>query len=122
MGLGEYIKKRRSSSIGTSSHSQGMGFAMISGHPDVFCALVLAGGDAYLGFIGTHPRFQRHVDAQEHKAARAEQDAEAVERLMPGVASRASPFSSSQGSLHLGTSDRRAVARARRCGVAALAR
>ena len=43
--------------------------------------LVLAAEAAYLGFIGTHPRFQRHVDAQEHKAARAQADAEAVERL-----------------------------------------
>ena len=48
----------------------------------MFAPLVLAAEAAYLGFIGTHPRFQRHVDAQEHKAARAQSNAEAVERLM----------------------------------------
>src|SRR5437867_2195165 len=58
-----------------------MGFAVLSGQPDVAVPLVLAGETAYLGFVGTHPRFQRHVDVQEHKAARAQADVEAVERL-----------------------------------------
>jgi hypothetical protein len=47
--------------------------------------LVLAGETAYLGFLGTRPRFQRYVDAQEHKTARAQADAEAVERLLKAL-------------------------------------
>ena len=58
---------------------------MLSGHPDVAIPLVLAGETAYLGFLGTHPRFQKFVDAQDHKTARAQADAEAVERLKNGL-------------------------------------
>jgi hypothetical protein len=63
----------------------GIGFAVLSGHPDVAIPLVLAAETAYLGFIGTHPRFQRFVDAQEHKTARAQADANAVERLQKSL-------------------------------------
>ena len=82
MGLGKYIKKAFLFHWNLLAFAGGMGFAVISGHPDVFAPLVLAAEAAYLGFIGTHPRFQRHVDAQEHKAARAQSNAEAVVRLM----------------------------------------
>src|ERR1700728_519477 len=58
-----------------------MGFAVLSGHPDVALPLVLAAEAAYLGFVGSHPRFQRFIDAQDHKITRAQADAEAVERL-----------------------------------------
>ncbi len=81
MGLGKYIKKAFLNQWNLLVFLGGIGFAMLSGHPDVAIPLVLAGETAYLGFIGTHPRFQRHVDIQDHKAARAQADAEAVERL-----------------------------------------
>jgi hypothetical protein len=48
----------------------GMGFAAISGRPDIAAPLVLAAETAYLGFLGTHPKFQSHVDGQEAKATR----------------------------------------------------
>ncbi len=48
----------------------GMGFAALSGHFDVFGSLVLAAETAYLGLIGTHPKFQKYVDAQEAKQNR----------------------------------------------------
>jgi hypothetical protein len=82
VGLAKYIKKAFLFHWNLLAFAGGMGFALISGHPDVFLPVVLAGEAAYLGFIGTHPRFQRHVDAQEHKAARAQANAEAVVRLM----------------------------------------
>jgi hypothetical protein len=82
VGLGKYIKKAFLFHWNLLAFAGGMGFAVLSGHPDVFAPLVLAAEAAYLGFLGTHPRFQRHVDAQEHKAARAQANAEAVERLM----------------------------------------
>ncbi|MFN0052442.1 MAG: hypothetical protein ACKV0T_09625 [Planctomycetales bacterium] len=49
-----------------------MGFAMLSGHADVAAPIVLAGELAYLGFFGTHPKFQKYVDAQEAKAQRSD--------------------------------------------------
>ena len=71
MGLGKYIKKAFLFHWNLLAFAGGMGFALLSGHPDVLAPLVLAAETAYLGFIGTHPQFQRYVDAQEHKAARA---------------------------------------------------
>ena len=47
----------------------GMGFAALS-LPEVVAPLVLAAEVAYLGLLGTHPKFQRYVDAQEAKSAR----------------------------------------------------
>ncbi len=81
MGLGKYIKKAFLYHWNMLAFMGGMGFAVLSGHPDVAIPLVLAAETAYLGFLGTHPKFQRFVDAQEHKVARAQADAEAVERL-----------------------------------------
>jgi hypothetical protein len=46
----------------------GTGIAVLSGHPDIVGALFLAGEVAYLGMLGTHPKFQDYVDAQAHKA------------------------------------------------------
>jgi hypothetical protein len=81
VGLGKYIKKAFLFHWNLLAFLGGMGFAVLSGHPDVALPLVLAAEAAYLGFVGSHPRFQRFVDAQDHKIARAEADAEAVERL-----------------------------------------
>src|SRR5437868_438255 len=66
-----------------------MGFAALTGHPDVFCSLVLAGEVAYLGLLGTHPRFRAYVaslKAQEERlkgAAGAEQDAQRILHALP---------------------------------------
>lgn len=46
----------------------GAGIAVISGRPDVVGPLVLAGEFAYLGMLGTRPKFQKYVEAQAHKA------------------------------------------------------
>ena len=48
------------------------GFALLSRQADVALPLVLAVEAAYLGLVGTHPKFQRYVDAQSAKAARDE--------------------------------------------------
>ena len=85
MGLGKYIKKAFLYQWNLLVFLGGMGFAVLSGHPDVAIPLVLAAETAYLGFAGTHPRFQRFVDAQEHKTARAQTEAEAVERLQKSL-------------------------------------
>jgi hypothetical protein len=38
----------------------------------VIASLVMAGEVAYLGFLGTHPKFQKYVEAQEAKGKRTE--------------------------------------------------
>lgn len=50
----------------------GVGFSVVSGRPDIFLPLVCAAEIGYLGLLGTHPKFQRHVLAQEAKVNRAQ--------------------------------------------------
>ena len=50
----------------------GMGFAVISGQPEIAVPIVLAAETAYLGLIGTHPKFQSYVDAQAAKKKRSQ--------------------------------------------------
>jgi hypothetical protein len=85
VGLVKYIKKAFLSQWNLLIFLGAMGFAIISGHPDVAIPLVLAGETAYLGVLGANPRFQKYVDAQEHKAARAEVESHAVERLLAAL-------------------------------------
>lgn len=59
----------------------GAGAAVISGRPDIFGALVLAGEIAYLGLLGTHPKFQKYVEAQAHKAKSEPSKESATDRL-----------------------------------------
>ncbi len=47
------------------------GFALLSPIPDVLLSLVAAGELTYLGLLGTHPKFQAYVNAQDAKLARA---------------------------------------------------
>jgi len=82
VGIGKYIKRAFLNQWNLLAFLGSMGFAILSGHPDVGIPLVLAAETAYLGFIGTHPRFRRSVDIQEHKTAREHASVEAVERLL----------------------------------------
>jgi hypothetical protein len=59
----------------------GMAFAFLSGRADVFLPLVLAMEAAYLGLLGTHPRFQQYVDAQEAASNRQIDSAHAQQSL-----------------------------------------
>jgi hypothetical protein len=45
-------------------------FSLLTGRADIFMPLVVAGELAYVGLLGTHPRFREYVDAQEAKTAR----------------------------------------------------
>jgi hypothetical protein len=81
VNLGKYLKAAFLYHWNLLAFLGGMGFAVLSGHADIFCPLVLAGETAYLGFLGTHPKFQRYVEAQEAKHARAEESASAGEAL-----------------------------------------
>jgi chemotaxis protein histidine kinase CheA len=67
----------------------GMGFAALTGHPDVFAPLVVAGEVAYLGLLGTHPKFRKYIEALEAKEERqkgavsAEQNAQRILHALP---------------------------------------
>lgn len=78
MGLTKYLKVAFLNRWNLLAVLGGCGFALLSGHADVFVPLVLAGETAYLGFLGTHPRFQKYVDAQEAKASRQDGSAAAT--------------------------------------------
>lgn len=85
MGLLKYLKPAFLYHWNLLAFLGGIGFALLSGRPDVFCPLVLAGEVAYLGLLGTHPRFQQYINAQEVKAARQEGVAgadQAVQRVV----------------------------------------
>jgi hypothetical protein len=63
-------------------------FALLSPAPDVLLPIVAAGELAYLGMLGTHPKFQASVEAQEAKAARAatsETAQRSLERIMSAL-------------------------------------
>jgi hypothetical protein len=65
MGLAKYVKQAFLNRWNMLLFLGGCGFAALSGRPDVVAPLVLAAECAYLGLLGTHPKFQRYVDAQE---------------------------------------------------------
>jgi hypothetical protein len=72
VGLGKYLKKAFLNHWNLLAFLGASGFALISGHPDVFLPLVLAGEAAYVGVVGTHPKYQRYVDSLEAKESRAQ--------------------------------------------------
>ncbi len=61
-----------------------IGAALISGQPDVAIPIVLAGEAAYLGFVGTHPKYQKYVDinqAQAVQQASTQQNEQVLQRI-----------------------------------------
>lgn len=66
----KYIKKAFWNRWNMLALLAGVGVSVISGHPDILIPLVVAGEIAFLGMLGTHPKFQKYVDAQTHKAQR----------------------------------------------------
>src|SRR5262245_62155113 len=70
MGLTKYIKAAFLWHWNLLAFGAGMAVAVLSGHPDIAGPLVVAGEVAYLGFLGTHPKFQHYVNAQEAKGAK----------------------------------------------------
>jgi hypothetical protein len=61
-----------------------IGFSLLSGRADVWVPVALAGEIAYLGLLGSHPRFRAYVDAQEAKACRQE-GAVSVEQTLRSI-------------------------------------
>lgn len=72
MGLWKYLKAAFLNRWNLLGFLGASGFALLSGHPDVALPVVLAAELGYLGLLGTHPRFQKAVEAQQAAARRAE--------------------------------------------------
>ncbi len=81
MGFFKYIKAAFANKWNILAFAGGMGFAVISGAPDVAVPIVLAAEVGYLGLLGTHEKFRKYVDAKEHKKAKATNSADAKKNL-----------------------------------------
>jgi chemotaxis protein histidine kinase CheA len=68
--LGKYLKVAFTNRWNLLLFLGGMALSVLSGRPDVVLPLVLAGEATYLGLLGSNPKFQKYVDAQEAKKAR----------------------------------------------------
>ncbi len=65
MSFLKYIKTAFANRWNLLAFLSSMGFAAVSGQFDVIAPLVFATEVAYLGLLGTHPKFQKYVDAHE---------------------------------------------------------
>jgi len=72
VGLTKYLKVAFANRWNMLAFFGGLGLAVVSGVGDVVAPLVMAGELLYLGLLGTHPKFQKYVDAQAAKDARAQ--------------------------------------------------
>jgi DNA repair exonuclease SbcCD ATPase subunit len=72
VGLWKYLKAAFVNRWNLLAFLGAGGFALLSGHPDVALPVVVAAELAYLGLLGTHPKFQKSVEAQQAAVRRAE--------------------------------------------------
>lgn len=72
MGFGKYIKKAFANRWNLLFVGGATAFALLTPIPSAVLAIVAAAEIAYLGTVGTHPKFQAYVDAQEAKLSRVE--------------------------------------------------
>lgn len=71
MGIGRYIKAAFLNHWNLLAVAAGTVFGFLTGHPDIALPLVAAAEIGYLGLLGTHPKFQKAVDAQAAKEKRS---------------------------------------------------
>lgn len=92
MSIGKYLKSVFLNKWNLLGLFGATGFAVLSGKPEVVLPLVAAAEIAFVGLLGTHPRYQSFVDAQEAKAHRAggTQSAEVALNQIVGRLPRAS--------------------------------
>ena len=60
----------------------GIGFSLVSGMPEIGIPLVAAAEVAWLGFVGTHPRFRQFVDIHEQQQLQADDARTAETRIV----------------------------------------
>lgn len=87
MNLAKYLQAAFANRWNLLALFGSVGFAVISGAGDVVVPLIAAAEAAYLGLLGTHPKFQSYVDAQAAKAAREQSSQTADQTLKEILAS-----------------------------------
>lgn len=80
MGLTRYIKAAFTNRWNLLGLAGGIGFSLLTS-PLVGLPLVAAAELGWLGLLGTHPKFQRYVDAQEQAQRRAEMAGTSEQRM-----------------------------------------
>jgi len=81
MGFGKYIKTAFTNRWNLLALAGGTGFALLSFDPILFGPLVLAAEFTYLALLGTHPKFQKYVDAQAAASERKEKSQSSQQTL-----------------------------------------
>ena len=81
MKIWKYIKAAFANRWNLLGLAGGVGFSVLSGHPEVGLPLVAAAEVAWLGFVGTHPKFRKSVDMHEYQQSSLV-NAEAAETKM----------------------------------------
>jgi hypothetical protein len=71
LGFGKYIKTAFMNRWNLLWVGGAAAFALLTPAPDAMLAIVAAAELLYLGLLGTHPKFQAYVNAQEAKQARS---------------------------------------------------
>lgn len=79
--LWRYIRKAFANRWNLLGLLGGIGFSVISGQPEVGLPLVAAAELAWLGFVGTHPTFQKYVDTTEHQVQQQQSHAASELRM-----------------------------------------
>jgi DNA repair exonuclease SbcCD ATPase subunit len=86
VGFGKYIKTAFTNRWNLLWFGGAVAFALLSPIPDVLLAITAAAEITYLGLLGTHPKFQSYVDAQEAKKLRAA-STESVQQTLDRITS-----------------------------------
>ncbi len=81
MTLGKYLKSAFLNRWNLLLFGGASAFAYLTGKPEFFLPLVLAGEITYVGLIGTHPKYQRYIEAQEAKSTRVDSSLTSEETL-----------------------------------------
>ena len=84
VGLWKYLKVAFLNRWNLLAFLGASGFALLSGHADVALPVIMAAELAYLGLLGTHPRFQKSVEAQ-HAARRRAETSEATTQTLQQI-------------------------------------
>lgn len=87
MSISKYIRAAFQNRWNLLGLLGGIGFSLMSNHPEVGLSLVAAAEVAWLGLVGTHPRFQQFVDINEQRKYRANDAKNAEVRMKRMISS-----------------------------------
>ena len=90
MRLGEYFKTAFLNQWNLLILAGATGFALLSGHADVVLPLVAAAEIAYVGMLGSHPKFQSYVEAQlakEKRQVNSQSSGQALRQILQALPS-----------------------------------